>query len=399
MKYPPFFLLLFIVLILPTQCSSQSAALALGGTERQNDGTEVGMEVEASLTPRFRTRSKPRFKRGQLRERAMQVWRSRRLQEEAQGVSSRLASVNSGLDINIHDNEDGIPIALMTDGNDVQDSQVFDNIDDLQNAIDNAQDGDVLILRDNSDTDLNQYTDASIVVGCHGVTIISENSGNVILTGSVNVEVRGHNNSLSGFRFRGGLTSNGQKSVISITGDDNYIEEMDFVDYDAPHYITLVAGGQYNEVAFNNFEHKPIYSERGALVLVQVSGSRPGIHIIHSNSFRDIPGSKANFGNIPIQLGSGIGNAANLLDSTSVESNWFNNTGWGDAQVISVQSTGNIIRFNTFENNQDAMLTFRSGHNNIADSNFFMKAGGIRLVQANNIWYMSTQSHIQNTDT
>lgn len=283
---------------------------------------------------------KDRRKRGELRERAMKTLSNRRLQ-------------GSG-DPNEH---------------------VFDNIAALNAAITTAQYGDVFTLLSNANN-INQYINAKISVSCHGVTLIAETSGDVVLTGSIKIEVRGHNNSLSGFRFRGGFAAGStQKSVISLIGDDNYIEEMDFTGYDAPHYVTLVAGSQFNEVAYNNFEMKPVTSVRGALVLVETSGSRPGRHIVHSNSFHNIPGTRGNFGNIPLQLG-GNGNTANILDSTLVENNYFNNTGGGDAQTISVQSTGNIIRYNTFTNIQDAMLTFRSGRNNIADCNFFIRAGG-----------------------
>ena len=46
----------------------------------------------------------------------------------------------------------------------------------------------------------------------------------------------------------------------------------------------------------------------------------------------------------------------------------------------------NVIRYCTFTNNQDAMLVFRNGNDNVAYGNFFIGAGGIRVKEANNIY-------------
>ncbi len=69
-----------------------------------------------------------------------------------------------------------------------------------------------------------------------------------------------------------------------------------------------------------------------------------------------------------------------------VEYCYFNNTGDGDSEAISVKCRENVIRFCTFTNNQNAMLVFRNGNDNIAYGNFFIGAGGIRVKEANNIY-------------
>jgi hypothetical protein len=46
----------------------------------------------------------------------------------------------------------------------------------------------------------------------------------------------------------------------------------------------------------------------------------------------------------------------------------------------------NVLRFNTFVDNQNAMMVFRNGNDNIAYGNFFIRAGGIRVKEANNIY-------------
>jgi hypothetical protein len=69
-----------------------------------------------------------------------------------------------------------------------------------------------------------------------------------------------------------------------------------------------------------------------------------------------------------------------------VEFCYFENTGNGDSEAISVKSRENTLRYNTFRNNQNAMMVFRNGNDNVAYGNFFINAGGIRVKEANNIF-------------
>jgi hypothetical protein len=69
-----------------------------------------------------------------------------------------------------------------------------------------------------------------------------------------------------------------------------------------------------------------------------------------------------------------------------VEYCYFKNTGPGDSEAISVKCRGNVLRYNTFTNNPNAMMVFRMGNDNIAYGNFFINAGGIRVKEANNIY-------------
>jgi hypothetical protein len=89
-------------------------------------------------------------------------------------------------------------------------------------------------------------------------------------------------------------------------------------------------------------------------------------------------------GNEPIRIGLG----AEYLNKsrTIVEHCYFNNTGLGDSETVSLKCQENVIRFCTFTNQQNAMLCFRNGDNNVAYSNFFINAGGIRVKEANNIY-------------
>ena len=45
----------------------------------------------------------------------------------------------------------------------------------------------------------------------------------------------------------------------------------------------------------------------------------------------------------------------------------------------------NIIRYNTFVDQQNAMLSFRNGNYNVAYGNFFLFSGGIRIKEASHL--------------
>ena len=110
----------------------------------------------------------------------------------------------------------------------------------------------------------------------------------------------------------------------------------------------------------------------------------PGYHKIAYCTFLDFEGTGGDFGNEPIRIG--LSTETLNKARTIVEFCYFNNTGLGDSESVSVKSQENIIRYCTFTNQQNAMLVFRNGNNNIAYSNFFIKSGGIRIKEADNVF-------------
>jgi hypothetical protein len=95
-------------------------------------------------------------------------------------------------------------------------------------------------------------------------------------------------------------------------------------------------------------------------------------------------GAGGDNGNECIRIANGA--QSTYLCRTIVEFCYFENTGDGDSEAISVKSRENTLRFNTFRNNQNAMMVFRNGNDNVAYGNFFIRAGGIRVKEANNIF-------------
>ena len=170
--------------------------------------------------------------------------------------------------------------------------------------------------------------------------------------------------------------------VISVTGSNNLMTQLNFDGYSAQKYINLVAGGQYNEISCCNFENKPTGATLGNLLHIDPHASLPGYHKIRYCSFQNMPGNGGDYGNEPIRVSNGA--TSTYLSRTIIEYCYWNNTG-GDSESISVKCREDTIRYCTFTNQQDAQLVFRNGDDNKAYGNFFINAGSLRGMEANNI--------------
>ena len=245
----------------------------------------------------------------------------------------------------------------------------------LQSAINSAVAGDIIILADGT------YLNNTITVGTSNITVKSATPGGVYLNGTNAITINGSYVTFSGFQFTSGSITG---IAIVVNGSHNLLTQLNFDGYSAKKYIDIKAPSQYNEIVYCNFRNKPTSAPSGNLVHVGADPSAIGYHKIRYSSFQDLPGLGADFGNEPIRLSNGA--ESTYIARTVVEFCYFNNTGGGDSEAISVKCRENVLRFNTFTNNQNAMMVFRMGDNNIAYGNFFIGAGGIRVKEANNIF-------------
>jgi hypothetical protein len=118
--------------------------------------------------------------------------------------------------------------------------------------------------------------------------------------------------------------------------------------------------------------------------LIQIIPNGIGNNKIQYCSFQHLPGMGGDYGNECIRIGNS--SYATIISRTIVEYCYFEDTGLGDSETISVKSMENVLRFNTMRNNQQTNFCFRNGNNNVAYGNFFINAGGIRVKEANNIY-------------
>lgn len=245
----------------------------------------------------------------------------------------------------------------------------------LQTAINNSISGDIIILLDGT------YQDVTLDINNSNITIKAQTPGGVFLNGYDDINIWSNYVTFSGFQFTSGDI--GSNYLIEVFGNHNKLLHLNFSNYYAKKYIEVKAGSQYNEISYCNIEKKPAAAIAGCTIQISTS-SVIGYHKISYCSFQNYYGIGGDNGNEPIRIGLG----AEYLNKsrTIVEHCYFNNTGLGDSESVSIKCQENVVRFCTFTNQQNAMLCFRNGDNNVAYSNFFINAGGIRVKEANNIY-------------
>ena len=244
----------------------------------------------------------------------------------------------------------------------------------LNTAVTNSVAGDIIVLANGT------YTNSTITIAKSNITVRAATAGGVFLNGTNSISISGNYVTFSGFQFTSGTITG---IVLEITGNYVVASQLNFNGYSAQKYINVK--GQYDEISYCNFENKPASAAIGNLVHIFTrTNGTPNYTKIRYCSFQNMPGAGGDNGNECIR----ITNAApsTYKAKTIVEYCYFNNTGLGDSEVISVKSEDNILRFNTMVNNQKGNFCFRYGNNNVAYGNFFINSGGIRLKQASNIY-------------
>ena len=245
----------------------------------------------------------------------------------------------------------------------------------LQAAVNGAAAGDIIVLANGT------YLDSTIDIGASDITVRAATPGGVFLNGAVAITLSGNRVKFSGFQFTSGTITG---IPIQVTGSQNLVTQLNFDGYSAQKYINVQAPSRSNEVSYCNFRNKPATAPIGNLVHFGADQTVVGYHKIRFCSFRDMPGAGGDNGNECIRLSNGA--QSEYIARTVVEYCYFNNTGPGDSEAVSVKCRENVIRYCTFTNNQDAMLVFRNGNDSVAYGNFFIGAGGIRVKEANNIY-------------
>ena len=243
----------------------------------------------------------------------------------------------------------------------------------LKAALVTASAGDVIILDDGT------YLNTILAIATSNITVKAASPGGVYLNGTNSINISGSNVVFSGFQFTSGSIDG---IVIVVSGSHDVLTQLNFIGYSAQKYINLQ--GQYDEVSFCNFENKPVTAPAGNLIHIAPNGIVPNYAKIRYCSFRNMSGAGGDNGNECIRIANGAQSAYTCR--TIVEFCYFENTGMGDSEAISVKSRENVLRYNTFRNNQNAMMVFRNGDNNVGYGNFFISAGGIRVKEVNNVY-------------
>ena len=257
---------------------------------------------------------------------------------------------------------------------------------EIQSAVNQAQPGDTIILRNGTytDFDIEFYTDGTPEAP---VTFRAETPGEVILTGTSKLFISGDSLIVDGLSFIGGALDRND-SVVEFRQRNNSglatnsrFTNSQIIDYNPAnentryHWVRLY--GQNNRVDNNTFSGQ---NHSGVTVVVIRDTSNPDFHRIDNNHFLDRPEGSSN-GFESIRLGE---SDQSLSDSfTIVENNLFEAAD-GEIEIISVKSGSNIIRNNTFLESAGT-LTLRHGNNNLVEGNYFIgngknRSGGVRII-------------------
>ena len=273
-----------------------------------------------------------------------------------------------------------ILLVLLMENNANSKCTIVDSVSVLQTTINAASAGDTILLKNGT------YTNNSITItsGKSYLTIMPVTNGGVFLNGTNNIRISGNYNTFRGFQFTSGTTVG---NVITVYGSNNILSQLNFNGYNATHMLMIE--GQYNLIVNCNFQNKPatnMVTQGGTGDMVQIipDSLNVGYNTIRYCSFQHMPGVGGDYGNEGIRIGDSP--YSKFISRTVVEYCYFEDTGLGDNEAISVKSQENCLRYNTMKNNPLAMFTFRNGDNNVAYGNFFINSGGIRIKQANNIY-------------
>lgn len=247
------------------------------------------------------------------------------------------------------------------------------SLSELRSALSNAKPGDLIKLRNKSwsfssrvDIPRSGTADRPIVISAEttgGVTITG--SGGFGLSGVSNVVVRGFN-----FRFTAGRVGIDCSSCSYVRFTRNRFELAGTV---YSHWLRLSGASHHNRIDRNVFINKKTMGN-----MLNFDGTSTAVasyNVVDRNHFANHSYSSYNNGEC-IRVGfSGLKYSKGY---NTIERNLFERCN-GDPEVISNKSSDNTIRYNTFRDNNGA-LVFRHGHRSKALGNFFFNNnGGIRV--------------------
>lgn len=232
------------------------------------------------------------------------------------------------------------------------------------------------------------YSGVRLEIRQPNVQVRALEPGKTIFTGSTRVTIMADGVNLSGLAF----SEIKETPVINIvSGSASSVTESAFINNGSEarstqHIVRIHPAASAVTVSNSYFS-----GSRAMSVGVVLRSGQPGSfgHVISHNIFSDIPAQQKN-GFEAIQIGQ---SREESLTNTNVliEGNVFNRVE-GDAEIISLKSSSNIVRKNAFINNQNGSLTLREGKGNSVEGNCFsgnkiaMRVYGIEHRIVNNLF-------------
>ncbi|MGN6366984.1 MAG: polysaccharide lyase 6 family protein [Phycisphaerae bacterium] len=256
----------------------------------------------------------------------------------------------------------------------------------LQQALDSAMPGDVVVLKDGV------WKDAAVDVkkgGAAGkaVTVRAETPGGVSLEGASHLEIAAPWVDVEGLLFTKGSIQHGY--VIWVHSDHDVVRDCAVVDYNPAKFETgyywLFFSGNDNLAERCFFKGK---SNMQPVVGNDLEGARH--NTVRRCYFKDVPYNEANGREILRIWGSGkYEHAAGDGAFFTIEENLFDHADGEGSEIISLKSDRNLVIHNTIRGTRGGINIRQGQYNTIKENAIFgdgvERAMGVRVSGAHNV--------------
>jgi hypothetical protein len=249
-------------------------------------------------------------------------------------------------------------------------TRLVDSIASLQSAINEAAAGDTITLKNGVYTTSAPITVGQVGVAGQPITVAAESVGGVEITGTHGFDIvtPAAHVVISGFLL---THASGTNSIDLDTGHVRFTRNTFRCPGDGAY---LTVAGDDAQIDYNEFDTK---KAAGCMIAISGGGSQVARRLwIHHNYLHDFVNDGSNGAEM---IRYGLLNAHGQSTGAGImEFNLF--TGCrGVNEMISVRSSGNTFRHNTFVDSPTSHLTLRVGNDCIIYGNYFRRTEGLRI--------------------
>ncbi len=250
------------------------------------------------------------------------------------------------------------------------------SIADLQNRINSAIPGDQIVLANGTYTTTAPISVTKDGTAANPIVITAQSIGGAVVQGSAGFRLSGASHVvIRGFKLTHRNAGSGLDldscQYVRVTRNDFRLDDGGVKSYWV--YVHGSGTSGHNRIDHNTFHDKP--TEGPFIVVYGPSGQMSQYDRIDHNYFARHTYTGANGGE---GLRLGVSEKQLLSAYMTVELNLFEHCD-GDPEVISNKSSDNVIRWNTFRNNNGSIV-MRHGNRATVDGNFILGgASGIRV--------------------
>lgn len=271
-----------------------------------------------------------------------------------------------------------------------QKGKIVSTTDEFNTAMENAVPGDLIIMANGT------WNNAELLITAKGtkenhIQLMAEENGKVIISGQSNLRIAGEYVDVSGLVFKNGYTPTSEvisfRQKSGVYANHCRLTECVIDNFNNPDRfeteLWVALYGKNNRVDHCYFVDKRSQGVTLTVRLVDKACQENHDSIDHNYfGFRESLGSN---GGETMRLGTSPYSLS--TSGTVVEANYFDHCD-GEHEIISNKSCGNVFKDNTFWECWGT-LTYRHGHDNLAENNFFFgngkdNTGGVRIINERN---------------